>query len=339
MNEKNELYRYGDNLVFECVDTGPGVDVEKYPKLFRFWQEKDDAEIDHSKSNTNNHSEMTNSGLGLQSVANSITSIGGEYGYRPRNSDYKLYSGMNPTFSSESFLRIDDYPSNENLDSTCEESSSNTECGGSIFWFSIPLSRPQNIDTKNKAKHDDKLQESSIQNRKRSIFFETKIEEPAVHVNNANTNLEHKKSADLSSSPDSMQSLTPSLKPLIAAIKLDDNEKKSVDQSEIPSQSRPFPLSRQSSTVNKKQALVIDDSVTIRKSIDRALTKFGFDVVHACNGMEGLIELKNSLFGVTFCDFLMPIMDGLDCVKQYREWEKKYRPEFEQVRSSLCGLV
>ena len=46
--------------------------------------------------------------------------------------------------------------------------------------------------------------------------------------------------------------------------------------------------------------------------------------------MQGLEELKNSLFDFTLCDFLMPIMDGLDCVQQYRDWEQIHRPWFRQ---------
>ena len=82
----------------------------------------------------------------------------------------------------------------------------------------------------------------------------------------------------------------------------------------------------------KRKALVIDDSPTIRKVIERVLVRVGFEVSQAENGMEGLKEMKATLFDVVFCDFLMPIMDGLDCVKQYRDWEQKTRPWFQQVR-------
>ena len=85
----------------------------------------------------------------------------------------------------------------------------------------------------------------------------------------------------------------------------------------------------------KRKALVIDDSSTIRKVIERVLTRLGFEVSQAENGMEGLIEMKVALFDVVFCDFLMPIMDGLDCVKQYRGWEKKNRPWFQQVSTMI----
>ncbi len=80
----------------------------------------------------------------------------------------------------------------------------------------------------------------------------------------------------------------------------------------------------------KKRALVIEDSAIIRKMLNRILVKKGFDVSEADNGMQGLEKLKSSLFDITFVDFLMPVMDGLDCMQQYREWEKVHRPWISQ---------
>jgi len=86
----------------------------------------------------------------------------------------------------------------------------------------------------------------------------------------------------------------------------------------------------ESSDKRSTKALIIDDSLTIRKAIVRALTRLGFEVQQARNGFEGLGLLKNNLYDLVLCDFLMPVMDGLDCVKQYRDWEVKHRPWFRQ---------
>jgi len=80
----------------------------------------------------------------------------------------------------------------------------------------------------------------------------------------------------------------------------------------------------------KKRALVIDDCLVIRKSLSRSLSKQGYEVVVAEDGQKGLTEMKRSMFDFVLCDFLMPVMDGLDCVKQFREWESKHRPSFYQ---------
>ena len=91
-----------------------------------------------------------------------------------------------------------------------------------------------------------------------------------------------------------------------------------------------------------KRALVIDDSLTIRKGIDRILTSAGFEVTQAQNGMEGFKKLKSTFFDVALCDFLMPVMDGLDCVKQYRDWEEQHRSWFRQVsvthKKDVCTI-
>jgi CheY-like chemotaxis protein len=56
----------------------------------------------------------------------------------------------------------------------------------------------------------------------------------------------------------------------------------------------------------------------------------GFDVNTSTNGLEGLKDLQTDVFDIVFCDFLMPAMDGLDCVQQYRDWEAIHRPWIHQ---------
>jgi len=80
----------------------------------------------------------------------------------------------------------------------------------------------------------------------------------------------------------------------------------------------------------RKNALVIDDSVTVRKPISRALMKEDFDVDTAEDGLKGLEMMKRTPYDVVFCDFLMPVLDGIDCVKQFRRWEKTHRRGFTQ---------
>lgn len=81
----------------------------------------------------------------------------------------------------------------------------------------------------------------------------------------------------------------------------------------------------------RKCALIIDDSLTIRKVFERALISLGFEVRQAENGLVGLEEMKGTVYDIVLCDFLMPIMDGVDCIQQYREWERTHRKWFHQV--------
>jgi CheY-like chemotaxis protein len=84
-------------------------------------------------------------------------------------------------------------------------------------------------------------------------------------------------------------------------------------------------------SLQQRRALVIDDSLVIRKSLAMALKKMSFEVTQAVDGLEGLKHLKENTFDLLLCDFLMPVMDGFDCVKQYRDWERKNRNWFHQL--------
>jgi CheY-like chemotaxis protein len=80
----------------------------------------------------------------------------------------------------------------------------------------------------------------------------------------------------------------------------------------------------------KKRALVIDDSIVIRKTLARALVALGYETVQAEDGLAGLKILQSDVFDIVLCDFLMPVMDGMDCVREYRCWEESYRTGAQQ---------
>lgn len=93
------------------------------------------------------------------------------------------------------------------------------------------------------------------------------------------------------------------------------------------------------SVYHKQRALVIDDSMVVRKTLARALEKLGFSVTQAPDGVEGLKHLKKGLFDLILCDFFMPIMDGVDCVMNYREWGKENRPWFSAWIVGISSLA
>jgi len=104
-----------------------------------------------------------------------------------------------------------------------------------------------------------------------------------------------------------------------------------VVESESTGQKRAYEALEESAPEGrKKRALLIEDSMVTRRVLSRILKKLGFDVVESVNGMEGLKELQANLFDIVLCDFLMPVMDGVDCVQQYRQFEVSHRPWFDQ---------
>jgi two-component system, chemotaxis family, chemotaxis protein CheY len=67
------------------------------------------------------------------------------------------------------------------------------------------------------------------------------------------------------------------------------------------------------------RALIVDDSSVMRKIVDRSLRQAGIDlaqVLEAGNGAEALCVLKESRVDLIFCDINMPVMDGLEFLRQ-----------------------
>jgi two-component system, chemotaxis family, chemotaxis protein CheY len=66
-------------------------------------------------------------------------------------------------------------------------------------------------------------------------------------------------------------------------------------------------------------ALIVDDSSVMRKIVERCLRQAGIElkqVLEAGNGVEALNVLKDNPVDLILCDINMPIMDGLEFVKQ-----------------------
>jgi two-component system chemotaxis response regulator CheY len=69
------------------------------------------------------------------------------------------------------------------------------------------------------------------------------------------------------------------------------------------------------------RTLIVDDSSVMRKIVERALRQAGLDtlVVHeAGSGAEGLEVLKNQPVDIILSDINMPVMDGLEFLRQLK---------------------
>jgi len=67
------------------------------------------------------------------------------------------------------------------------------------------------------------------------------------------------------------------------------------------------------------RALIVDDSSVMRKIVERSLAQAGIDlaqVFQAGNGAEALAVLKENRVDLILCDINMPVMDGLEFIKQ-----------------------
>jgi two-component system chemotaxis response regulator CheY len=68
------------------------------------------------------------------------------------------------------------------------------------------------------------------------------------------------------------------------------------------------------------KALVVDDSMTIRRIVIKALSMVGInDAVEAGDGMEAIKATQGQDFDLILLDWNMPKMSGIDALKQIRE--------------------
>ncbi len=76
--------------------------------------------------------------------------------------------------------------------------------------------------------------------------------------------------------------------------------------------------------MNSLRALIVDDSSVMRKIVERSLRQAGIElnqVLEAGNGAEALAVLQGSQVDLILCDINMPVMDGLEFVKQLQALE------------------
>ena len=71
--------------------------------------------------------------------------------------------------------------------------------------------------------------------------------------------------------------------------------------------------------MNSLRILIVDDSSVMRKIVERSLRQAGLEIntaLEAGNGAEALTVLAQQRVDLILCDINMPVMDGLELVKQ-----------------------
>ncbi len=72
--------------------------------------------------------------------------------------------------------------------------------------------------------------------------------------------------------------------------------------------------------------LVIDNEESILLMLTTALSKYGFNVEIAVDGMEGIKKFDEGHFDLVITDILMPGLNGIGVVRHIRNAENKYTP-------------
>lgn len=349
-------------LVFECEDTASDIPVELYQYLFQ---------ATSSPSDNDDHHALL---LALSSVASLIKSMDGEYEFRPRSmslgtasteEDGKPKHGSVFSFSlqlNEDFsdINLEQHMHSSRLKNTgLRKSGSNSSRSffssrnrpkrtPSNHNFFVPLMLRSGSNSSAYSSHNSlystQEQEPQFYGRQRigsavglttpraaswhSFGTQIQYQRPADSYANAVFDMEYAQAKPRAEVWPSLFGRNISMAPPLQS------QKETLSR---PADARPEHLE---SGPRQKRALVIEDSLVVRKGLARALSKLGFDEVkQAVNGLEGLEAMKESMFDMVLCDFLMPVMDGLDCVKQYREWERENRPTHRQPIIGISAHV
>lgn len=80
---------------------------------------------------------------------------------------------------------------------------------------------------------------------------------------------------------------------------------------------------------NMLSCLVVDDTASIRRTICKTLEKYY--VESAVNGAQALELMKLKLYSVVLMDVVMPMMDGVECVKRIRAWEQSTKRKRQYI--------
>ena len=83
--------------------------------------------------------------------------------------------------------------------------------------------------------------------------------------------------------------------------------------------------------MSNKIVLIVDDSATLRMSVEMTLKPIGYDVIHAINGKEGLkvlatMEAEGNSPDMIISDINMPIMGGIEFIKEVKQTKFRYLP-------------
>jgi two-component system chemotaxis response regulator CheY len=75
-----------------------------------------------------------------------------------------------------------------------------------------------------------------------------------------------------------------------------------------------------------KSCLIVDDSKVVRMVARKILNELGFETREAADGSEALISCQEQLPDAILLDWNMPVMDGLEFLKELRATEEGGNP-------------
>ena len=83
----------------------------------------------------------------------------------------------------------------------------------------------------------------------------------------------------------------------------------------------------------KLRALIVEDSIALLKTLSRWFKSANCEVTTAENGKLGLMQLTTGQFDIVVFDFLMPVMNGLEMMQEFKKFKdnKKERNDDDAI--------
>lgn len=91
------------------------------------------------------------------------------------------------------------------------------------------------------------------------------------------------------------------------------------------------------------QIFVVDDELSIRVNLKIALQSENYEVIQCTNGKDALDKLKSNNPDLIILDYNMPIMDGFEFLKIFRQQKHAipviFLSDFADVETKVEGLT
>ena len=72
----------------------------------------------------------------------------------------------------------------------------------------------------------------------------------------------------------------------------------------------------------RKKVCIIDDEMDIREIYSMKLKSYGYEIIEAANGQQGLDAIRANAPDIILLDLLMPVKDGVDVMLELKDDEK-----------------